>query len=257
MSCGLIFSKFKTEEDRQKYRTPPLQDAPRAPEPPLVEFGAPDPLLMPIRPFLRVVRTFAGIMAILFGIWLFFIGESYNLEPYHVLLLIAYACVGLFWVMSTPLKMLLKQFAIEMLVFVFATVLLKVALPEVFELGRLSNRASGPLAGGQAASVEPKPLAEKEFAAKLEDLLEEAREVLDDPKDKELSAAWLELSADTRKLFGKMPKDERKKAEALYKGAVALEEKMEKVIASAGEKGVDAAFDSLENLESVVISVLK
>ncbi len=257
MDCGLIFSKFKTEEMRQQHMTPPISEAPRAPEPTAVEFGAPDPLQMPIRPLLRVVRTFAGVMAIMFGIWLFFIGESYNLEPYHVLLLIAYACVGLFWVMSTPLKVSVKQFAIEMLVFVFATVLLKVALPEVFELGKLSNRESGPLIGDSGSSSEQKALTEKDFAAKVEDLLEEAREVLDDPSDKKLTEAWLERSATTRKLFRKMSKDERKKAEALYKGAVALEEKMEGVIVTAGKRGVDDAFNALEDLDRVVVSVLK
>lgn len=257
MDCGLIFAKFKTEEMRQKHMTPPIREAPPAPEPATPEFGAPDPMLMPIRPSLRIIRAFAGLMAILFGIWLFFIGESYNLEPHHVLLLIAYACVGLFWVMSAPLKISVKQFAIEMLVFVFATVLLKVALPEVFELGKLSNRVSGPLAGGSAMSTEQKPLTEKDFAAKVEDLLAEAREVLDDPTDKKLTGAWLERSEATRKLFRKMSKKERKKAETLYKGTVALEEKIEKVIKNAGEKGVDEAFDTLEDLDLIVVSVLK
>jgi len=109
---------------------------------------AADPYLAPIRPALRVVRTLAGLAVTGLGGWLF-LGQDMVLAPAQVLYLIAFSCVGLFWLLSGTFVVTVRQFVLEMLLLVCATILLYVTLPEAFDPGKLSNTTSGPMYGGE------------------------------------------------------------------------------------------------------------
>lgn len=241
LNCGLIFAKYRPEEHRQ----PAPQ--PAAPPPP-----PPDPFRAPIRPLLRAIRTMAGLVAVVVGAWLFLGGQELHLLPLHVVLLIGYACVGLFWLLSAVLPVTVKQFAIEMLIFVISTVLLKVALPEAFDPGRLSNTETGPLQGGEAASVSAK-LDADDYARQAEELARLARDVLDAPGDPTMKETWARSAQQCRTAFRKLSRDERRKAEATYKAAVALEERIGAILEAKRAVEADAAFRAVEVLEREIM----
>lgn len=269
LKCGIIFDKYRaqmeahesTEEDPKEYAdaAPAPAEPVRPPAAALARLNpvrSEDPFQRPIRTSLRIVRTGAGVLAIAFGSWLFLWGQDQSLEPFHVLLLIAYGCVGLFWILSAPLKVSVKQFAIEMLLFVFATVLLKVALPEAFDLGTLSNRKSGPLAGGHGPGPSETSVPDAGyFVGALEGLASKARDVLDAPQEGDGLRNWLSDCAQLKLAFRKLNKEERKKVEKAYKATVALEQKMEQLAEDFGEGRADAAFGAVEALEKALITL--
>lgn len=272
LRCGIIFDKFRLVQESQEPtvddpatheevvpEAPPVGTNKPTPPPALSPvFQKEDPFGKPIRTSLRIVRTGAGVLAVAFGSWLFVWGQDYSLAPFHVLLLITYGCVGLFWILSAPLKVSVKQFAIEMLLFVFATVLLKVALPEAFDLGTMSNKTSGPLAGGGLPGPsEPVPPDADVYAGVLDSLANKARDVLDDPEATNRVEGWLRECRTIKHDFRRMAREQRKSVENAYKATVALEQKMEQLKTGAGGGEVDQVFEAVENLEKVLASLKK
>jgi hypothetical protein len=274
LRCGIIFDKYRTVQESQE---PTVEDPVSEPEvapaerpvgnavgnatttqPPVLSpvRQKDDPFEKPIRTSLRIVRTGAGVLAVSFGSWLFVWGQDCSLAPFHVLLLITYGCVGLFWVLSAPLKVSVRQFAIEMLLFVFATVLLKVALPEAFDLGTTSNKTSGPLSGGGLPGPsEPVPPDADIYAGVLDKLANKARDVLDDPENTDRVEGWLRECRTIKHDFRRMDREQRKSVENAYKATVALEQKMERLKTNSGSDEADQAFEAVENLEKVLASL--
>jgi hypothetical protein len=198
------------------------------------------------------VRTAAGVLAVGFGGWLFLLGQEMTLSPFNVILLIGYACVGLFWVLSATLPVTVRQFAMEMLLCAASTVLLVVTLPEAFDTGKLSNVESGPMYGGQPPAAPAALLASLEKS--LGAVCREARNVLDAPGDEKLRASLATALDDVRQGFRHLGKTERERAEGAYKAAVALEERVKAAKPGAAPE-VEGAYAAVEALEREVAAL--
>jgi hypothetical protein len=242
LNCGVLVDRYKPDQER-----PATQ--PQVP-PPTFQMVDGDPFSKPIRPGLRFVRTGAGIVGMVVGGWLFGAGQNLELAPLQVLFLIGYACVSLFWIISFPIRVPVRQFAVEMFIFVVATLLLRVALPAAFDLGRLSNTQSDPLGAGMVETEFVDHVTPVGFARFAEELCVAGRLVLDDTSDEEAVARWQEQAARLRKLFRHMESAQRRDCEKLYKVAVTLEARMQDALADGAEMSdTEAAFVALEALE--------
>jgi len=239
IQCGIIIERYKPAAEREEALK---KLAAPAPEPP----G--DPFHKPIRPAMKVVRTVAGLVGLLVGAWLFLAGQQLDLRPYHVLFLIGYGCVSLFWVVTSTLKVSVRQFAIEMLIFVASTLLLRLALPEAFNPGTLSNRESGPLFSSAAPRYSPDA-----FLKEADDLVAAAREVLDDVGDAGRSRKWMESCAGLRDRFGELPAPDRKQVESLYKKVVALEARMKKLVETPDDGTLALARSAIHEVEEALV----
>jgi len=247
LSCGLIIERYRSQDEIRQLK----EEVQQASEP-----EEEDAFGRPIRSSMRVVRTGAGVIGVAVGAWLFVAGQQIELHPLHVLLLIAYGCVSLFWILSAPLPTPIRQFAIEMLIFVAATLTLRIALPEAFELGRLSNTQRTPLGAGahMGGTGSQKSTTPAQFAGFTASLAESAREVLDDPTDVERTEGWFEEFQATRRRFRYMAADQRKLCEGLYKSLLILERRMEDATKrSAGMDSLERAFIAIEDLERAAI----
>jgi len=137
------------------------------------------PYEKPIRPSLRIVRTLAGVIGAGLGAWLFVVGQEIAFAPIHMVVLIIYGCISLFWIVSAPIRVSVRQFVFEMFLFVAATLFLKVAVPEAFDVGRLTNSMSGPKGGGvERALKHRKPATDREAFLQSTWELSEAGEAL-------------------------------------------------------------------------------
>ncbi len=242
LNCGVLVERYRPDEER------PVHQPQAPPETSQIVEG--DPFSKPIRPGLRFVRTGAGIIGMVVGGWLFGAGQNLELAPLQVLFLIGYACVSLFWIISFPIRVPVRQFAVEMFIFVVATLLLRVALPAAFDLGRLSNTNSAPLGAGMVETEFVDHVTPTGFARFTEELCASGRAVLDDPSDDAAVERRQEQAARLRKLFRHMESDQRRDCEKLYKAAVALEARMLDAMADgAGMSDTEAAFIALEALE--------
>ena len=252
ISCGIMIERFRPEDER------PIQQQTQAPAgmtPPRFKTTDDDPFGRPIRSSLRIARTGAGIVGLGLGAWLFLAGQNLDLAPHQVLFLIGYGCISLFWILSAVLTISVRQFAIEMLIFVISTLLLRVALPEAFDPGTLSNRHSTALNAGLGDKVRSQGISSEVFVAKVEQLVNEARTVLDDSSDQTVAREWLDLADQLRKQFRAMDPPERKQIEALYKGVVALETHMKDALHdNAPLDAFEKVFVSVESLESLIFT---
>jgi hypothetical protein len=248
VNCGIFVARYKPEDERVRPPAPVASGEAAAAQ------GTQDPFMRPIRPSLRVVRTVAGMVGLLFGGWLFVAGQHLDLKPLNVFFLIAYGCISLFWILSAPIRVPVKQFAIEMLIFVSATLLLRVALPEAFELGTLSNRQAGPLnVGLSGPGGTSRVLTPGGFLNSMDVLASSARELLDEPSDPDSAQEWFARCQRAREFFRKLERGDRKKCESLYKSMVTLETRMEKVTVSDPPLGsLEDAFIAVEFLEKEI-----
>lgn len=250
MNCGIFVARYKPEDERVR------PAGPEAPESTISKVAdeAEDPFMRPIRPSLRIIRTAAGVAGLLFGGWLFVAGQQLDLKPLSVLFLISYGCISLFWILSAPISVPVKQFAIEMLIFISATLLLRVALPEAFELGTLSNRQAAPLNVGLSGPGGTSPaLTPSGFLNSMDILASDARELLDEPTDLPSAKEWFARCQRAREFFRKMEREDRKKCESLYKSMVTLETRMEKATISEPVFGsLEDAFIAVEFLEKEI-----
>lgn len=250
INCGLILARFRPEAERQQFVREELT---RTMEP-----EETDPFKRPIRTSMRIIRSVAGVVGLLFGGWLFLAGQRLDLKPHHILLLIGYGCVSLFWVLSTPIKVSVRQFAIEMLIFVSATLLVRVALPEAFELGTLSNKTGSPLHGTQTGQEPSREVTPELFARRVSDTVDNARTVLEDPTDSGLAEAWLKELDASRRMFRFMKRTSRQRCEQLYKGMLALEAAVQRAIdPAAGLRAFEDAFIEVETLERLLLQFPK
>jgi len=214
-----------------------------------------DPFSLPIRPSLKYVRTGAGVIGLLFGGWLFLAGQQLDLKPYHVLFLIAFGCVSLFWILSTPIKISVRQFAIEMLLFIVATLLLRVGLPEAFELGSLSHQTRAPLHGGPVWEKTEAKVNAESFSKQVSGIAKSARGVLYDPEASRLAETWFADCDRARRTFRHLDAVGRKKCENLYKGMLALEASLERVLKqSSGLGAFEKAYIEVESLDKILLS---
>lgn len=239
--CGVIIERARPESEREEV----IRRYVESTKAELAE----DPLGRPIRPALKVIRTAAGIIGLLVGGWLFVVGQQIDLRPFHVLFLIGYGCVSLFWVFSSWLRVSVRQFAVEMLIFVVATLLLKIALPEAFHPGTLSNRESGPLFAGVPA------MSPETFSRRAEGLASLARDVLDDIRDEDRLSSWLSSCSNLKRSFGEMKAQERKRVGDVYKKLVALEAKLKQVARKPDAEGFAQARSAVEGLEDALASI--
>lgn len=247
IQCGVFVERYRPETLRPKVPAP--EELEKTAEDPALD---PDPLKRPIRPSLRIARSGAGVVGLALGSWLFLAGQQLELRPAHVLFLIAYACVSLFWVLTAFVRVPVRQFAVEMLVFIVATLGLRVALPEAFSLGTLSNQLSGPYIADEGEAL-PRP---EDFHEQIGQLADKARSVLQTPTDKALSAEWLTACKELKVAYRALPADARNRIEKSYKGLVALETRLE-AVRSSGEPDrvlVEAAFRAVEDLEKLVLA---
>ncbi len=245
VQCGVLVARYRPDSERPK--APTREES----EETIDEPTQPDPLKRPIRPPLRFVRTSAGLIGLALGSWLFLAGQLLELKPAHVLFMIAYACISLFWVLSAFVRVPVKQFAVEMLIFVVATLGLRIALPEAFSLGTLSNQSTGPYVAGEAGEdSQPVDLDER-----IGQLADQARTVLQTPADKALSDGWLQSCRELKVVYRGLSAEKRKETEKLYKGVVALEARIEAVRSTPepDRELVDAAFRSIEELEKLLL----
>jgi len=189
------------------------------------------------------------------GAWLFGAGQNLDFGPAQVLFLIGYGCVSLFWILSAPIRVPVRQFAVEMLVFVVATLLLRVALPAAFDLGRLSNNESAPLSAGLKGPDFVQDVTPAAFANEADNLCRLARAVLDDPDDGVVVDEWMVAAEGFRKLFRRLSAEQREEAELIYKGSIVLESRIKAVVGDdAAVTDFQGAFESLESLEREVIN---
>lgn len=242
LNCGILVDRYKPEDER------PVQ--PEVELPAMTTAAEDDPFGQPIRPGLRFVRTAAGLIGMGVGGWLFVAGQNLELAPLQVLFLIGYACVSLFWIISFPIRVPVRQFAVEMFIFVAATLLLRLALPAAFDLGRLSNTESAPLGAGTIEPEFVQDITPGAFARFAEGLCESGRLVLDDTTDTAAVDRWKENAARVRKLFRSLDAAERQDVERVYKAAVNLETHMLDAMAEGADiNALEAAFTALEALE--------
>jgi hypothetical protein len=249
INCGVLIDRVRPEEERKQIVQARLAQQAKAETPK-------DPFSRPIRPVLRAVRTTGGVLGLLFGGWLFLTGQELVLWPYHVLFLIAYGCICLFWVLSAPIRVPVKQFAIEMLIFTGFTLTLYLSLPEAFSLGTLTNKESVPLHKGFSAVPEGQSDTPDLFVHRLTQVVSDARDLLDNPKDSEMLAAWKDSCHAAKVIFRNIGSGDRKSCEVFYKLMVMLETRVER----ACEPGADPerrqdAYETIEKLEKALLSI--
>ncbi len=245
-NCSVIVDRYKPSEEREE----------EGPAIPMVDFKTVegDPFARPIRPGLRFVRTGAGVVGLGVGAWLFGAGQNLDFGPAQVLFLISYGCISLFWILSAPIRVPVRQFAIEMLIFVVATLLLRLALPAAFDLGRLSNTESAPLSAGLKGPDFVQDVTPAAFANEADNLCRLARGVMDDPDDGAAVEAWSTAADRFQRLFRHMSADQRVDRELIYKGSILLESRINAVVAGGSEAtDFQEAFEALESLEREVI----
>jgi hypothetical protein len=253
ISCGIMIERFRPEDERPSQQQ---SQAPAGMAPSQFKTVAEDPFGKPIRNSLRIARTGAGVVGLALGAWLFLAGQNLDLAPHHVLFLIGYGCISLFWVLSAILTISVRQFAVEMLIFVISTLLLRVALPEAFDPGTLSNRHSTALNAGLGDIAQSQGISGAVFVARVEQLVDDARTVLDDSTNQENAREWLDHADILRKQFREMESPERKKIEVLYKGLVALETHLKEALSDdAPLDAFEKVFVSLESLESLIFTL--
>jgi hypothetical protein len=214
-----------------------------------------DPFAQPIRPGLRFVRTGAGVVGLGVGAWLFGAGQDLDYGPAQVLFLIGYGCISLFWILSAPIRVPVKQFAIEMLIFIIATLLLRLALPAAFDLGRLSNNESAPLSAGLNGPDFVQDVTPAAFANEADNLCKLTRALLDESENGEVTVAWKSAHKKFRKIFRNLSAEERKDAELVYKGSILLESRIKAVTSNESSvTNFQGAFEALESLEREIIN---
>lgn len=247
LNCSVIIERYKPEEDRA--------EAP--PEIPISDFRTTDgdPFARPIRPQLRFVRTGAGVIGLGVGAWLFGAGQNLDFSPAQVLLLIGYGCVSLFWILSAPIRVPVRQFAIEMLIFVVATLLLRIVMPAAFDLGRLSNSEHAPLSAGLQEQEFVQEVTLSAFANASDRVCRLARTVLDEPGKSDVAVEWAAETERLRKLFRRMSAQQREDAELIYKGAIVLESRIKAAIdGDASMEQIQDAFVAIESLEREMVN---
>lgn len=134
-----------------------------------------NPLDEEVSPRLMQVRKGTGLLAMLFGVLLFMVGMNNSPDPLLALLMIAYVCVGAYWMLASKQPILLRRMLLEMVLFVAVTMGLRVNSPVVFELGQLTEHTakdSGMPPGKVYSSVE-------EYYALLDRVLEETHKYID------------------------------------------------------------------------------
>lgn len=247
LNCGILVDRYREAEART-VEPPPI---------PLSDFQTTDgdPFGRPIRPELRFVRTGAGVVGLTVGAWLFGAGQDLDFGPLQVLFLIGYGCVSLFWILSAPIRVPVKQFAAEMLIFVVATLLLRLALPGAFELGQLSNSERAPLSAGLQELEFSEEVTPPLFVRHADELCRQARVVLDEPGEAEAVANWSAAADRFRKLFRRMTAEQRGSTEKLYKYSIILESRIAAAIKEgASMEETRRAFQALESLERETFS---
>ncbi len=246
LNCSVIVDRYKPDGERTE--APPVV--------PLSDFRTTDgdPFARPIRPGLRFVRTGAGIIGLGVGAWLFGAGQNLDYGPAQVLFLIGYGCISLFWILSAPIRVPVRQFAVEMLIFVVATLMLRLALPAAFDLGRLSNRESAPLSAGLQEPEFLQDVTPAGFANSADHLCKHARAVLDEPGNAEAVAEWTEETETLRKLFRRLTAEQRADAEKIYKGSIVLESRIKAATADPSVEQIRDAFAAIESLEREIVN---
>ena len=247
LNCTVLVNRYKPSEKREEEKAAI----------PLVEFQTVDgdPFAQPIRPGLRFVRTGAGVVGIGVGAWLFGAGQNLDYGPAQVLFLIGYGCISLFWILSAPIRVPVRQFAIEMLIFIMATLLLRLALPAAFDLGRLSNSESAPLSAGLNDPDFVQEVTPAAFANEASRLCRLAQAVLDEPGSGEAVAAWKSADEKFRKRFRRLNAEQREEAEVIYKGSILLESRIKVVISNESSvTDFQAAVQALESLKREVVN---
>jgi hypothetical protein len=182
---------------------------------------------------------------------LFVHGDEYVLGPLQVVLLMAYGCVGLFWLVSAVLRIPvpIKQFAIETFLFIAAAVLLKATFPQAFDVGEAGASGSGPpqfgSAGHQAAAA-------KEFLSAARTLAAEARAVLDPERQTIVVAHWSEQCADAKEAYRGLGKGVRQDYRQVYAALAALEERMDLAAGARVTSEVEAALEAVGEVEKQI-----
>ncbi len=202
----------------------------------------------PIRASLRWIRSVGGLLGAMLGAWLFIFGQDIVMTPLEVVLILIYGMVSLFWLLSAPIRVSIRQFAIEVVFFTGAALALFAMMPEAFDVNRLSRSGDQthrllvrPSSGGTATLQDP-------FVAGAWQLVELADRLIADPSNRELLSQWKTVNDTVQGSFPSLPAESRARWTGTYKTLSQLLNRLESMVESGYPSDVREAARVLQRL---------
>lgn len=231
--------------------------------------GLKESLTQPVTWPLMAVRGVVGAAACALAAYILILQEGVVLNPTAVMVVLAFGFVGLYWILSALLAISLRQFLMEMLAFLIATVGLRLNLPEAFDSEQLRRgaksvaaRLKSPPPGGAVANSPDAALGQAlsgskavegelvEFRKQVDVVAGEAQALLDAGVP---TQPWLEWKAQAdlmRSMHAKLAPEARGAADLVLRRLSALERAMEQAVGGGtGSGAVESARSALEGLK--------
>lgn len=223
-------------------------------------------MTLPVTRPLKLVRALVGAGACGIATYILIIQEGVVLNPMAVLVVLAYGFVGLYWILSALVDISLRQFLLEMMAFLIATVGLRMDLPEAFDseqlqrgaatlTAKLKNKAvKGKEAPGAAKETSKgDPGAEVagdlgEFEQQLQSVVTEAKALVDAGVPTQEWLQWKALGEELRSMHNRLAPQSQEKTESTLRKLGALERAMEQAAGGSNPDAVEAARKALDAL---------
>jgi hypothetical protein len=184
----------------------------------------------------------------LLGAWLFVFGQDFVMTPVEVVLILVYGMVSLFWLLSAPIRVSIRQFAIEVVIFAGAALALYAMMPEAFDVNRLSRHSDEnrrllvrPSSGGASAVQDP-------FVVGVLQLADLADHLIQDPSNRELLSRWKAANDTVQGSFPSLPLEDRARWTGAYKILGLLLNRLENMVESGYPSDVREAARVLQRL---------
>lgn len=210
----------------------------------------------PIRPALRAVRSVGGLLGAAFGAWLFVFGQDIVMAPWEVLLFIVYLCISLFWLLTAPIRVSIRQFSIELLLFIGAALLLRILIPDAFDVDRLVKDregtrllVAGPVDAGDRSSEAAG------FSPDCAVLCGGAEAILADPADLEKLDQWKQHCDRLQAGFTNLSTADQARWGGAYKRITMLRNRLERAVETGAAEDIEEARRILEALRDAVNQV--
>lgn len=228
------------------------------------EFGSKELLQLlatPLRRPLMAVRAVVGALTLALGLYVLVFQSNVLLTPLATVVVLAYAFVGLYWILTGLLSIAVRQFLLEMLAFLVVTVGLRVNLPEAFNSELAQSRkpavakakATAKAETAKGPEKEAAPAAESgappEFKAQLTALANGGAQLLDAGVDTQAWMQW-ELGDALRKLRSGLPSATQEATAGVMRKVASLERAMESAVGGDSVRATDDARAALDVLRS-------
>ncbi len=211
---------------------------------------------------LQIVRALSGAVTAGIATYIVIIQEGVVLTPMATLVVLAYGFVGVYWILSALMDISLRQFLMEMVAFLVATVGLRVNLPEAFDseqirkgAGVLSEKLRAKAAKGKADASKPQsdlvPGGNADlgpFNEQLQTVITEAQALLDGGVPTQDWLNWKASGDELRTIHSKLAAPLQEQTSGTLRKLGSLERAMESAASGADTEAIAAAAKALQAL---------